>query len=207
MMKDGPEPGGPADNERFEQALRRFDEANAQDPNTELLDGVAHPRELLYARRLTDWVLKLSPHASEPLQLAARCQHLCRWMIPRSSQPLDRAGYLRWRTELKQFHARKAGEILHQVGYPSEVVARVQELNLKKTFPADPESRVLEDALCLVFLQFQFAELAARTADEKMINALRKSWNKMTPAAHAEALRLTFGPREQALLQEALKPV
>jgi hypothetical protein len=190
---------------RFKQAILRFDEENGHDPNQETVGSHSYPRELLYARRLTQWVMKLSPDASEPLRLAARCQHLCRWMIPRSSHPMDRAGYLKWRSELKQFHARKAGEILREVGYPATTVTRVQELNLKKNFPADPESRVLEDALCLVFLQYQLAGLAARTAEDKIVNALRKCWKKMTPAAHAEALMLAFGRRERTLLEKALE--
>jgi hypothetical protein len=80
----------------------------------------------------------------------------------------------------------------------------VQDLNLKKHFPADAETRVLEDALCLVFLQFQFADLAAKTDEDKTVNALQKSWAKMSEAARAEALKLEFGPREKALLQRAL---
>ena len=190
--------------DRFASAIRRFDAANARDPNTELVDGGPQPRELVYARRLTDWVLKLCPEASEALRLAARCQHLCRWEIPRASYPMDRPGYLRWRAELKKFHAQKSGDILREVGYDDDLIRRVQDLNLKKNFPADPECRVLEDALCLVFLEHQFADLAAKSDDEKMINALRKSWHKMTPAAHAEALKLKFAPREQALVQRAL---
>jgi len=191
---------------RFEAALRRFDEENARDPNTENAGGAAHPRELLYSRWLTEWVLRLCPEASEELRLAARCQHLCRWMVPRESYPMTRAGYLKWREALKQFHAQKAGDILREVGYPEEAVARVQSLNLKKNFPQDAEGRVLEDALCLVFLQHQFAELASKTADDKMINALQKAWKKMTPAAQAEALTLSYGPRERALLEKALRP-
>ena len=84
------------------------------------------------------------------------------------------------------------------------MIAKVQALNLKKDFPQDPDSRVLEDALCLVFLEFQFAELAAKTSDEKMINALRKAWKKMTPAAREWALKLPYEPREKALLERAL---
>jgi hypothetical protein len=189
---------------RFAEAIRRFDEANATDPNREIVDGVPQPREWVYARWLTDWVLKLRPDASEPLRLAARCQHLCRWEIPRASYSMDRPGYLRWRADLKKFHAAKSAEILRAVGYDEDTIRRVQDLNLKKNFPADPECRVLEDALCLVFLEHQFAALAAKSDDEKMINALRKSWQKMTPAAQAEARKLKFGPREQALLEQAL---
>jgi len=193
-----------SDPARFAAALRRFDEENARDPNLEIADGVSHPRELLYARRLTDWVLRLCPNAAEPLRLAARGQHLCRWVIPRAAYELTRGGYLKWRTDLKKFHAEKAGAILREVGYGDDVIAQVQALNLKQNFPADPDSQVLEDALCLVFLEFQFAVLAAKTAEDKMINVLKKSWQKMTPQAHEQALSLPFGPREQALIKQAL---
>jgi hypothetical protein len=160
----------------------------------------------LHARFLSEWVLKLAPDASEHLRLAARCQHLCRWEIPRASYPMNRAGYLQWRTALKKFHAEKAGEFLRQAGYPQEIIARVQELNLKKNFPHDPESRVLEDALCLVFLEHQFADLARKTAEDKVINALRKSWQKMTDMAHAHALKINYGEKEKALIEKALAP-
>jgi hypothetical protein len=195
----------PKDDARFQSALRRFDEENSHDPNTQLVDGTPHPRELIYAQWLTDWVLKLCPQASEELRLAARCQHLCRWIIPRDSYPMTRPGYLKWREDLKRFHAQRAGEILAEVGYPEEVVRRVQELNLKKNFPNDAEGRVLEDALCLIFLEHQLSDLAAKTDDDKMITALQKSWKKMTPAAHAEALKLSYAPREKDLIERALK--
>jgi hypothetical protein len=190
----------PRVNEKFQQAIARFDEENSRDPNSE--NG--RPRELLYAQRLTNWVLKLQPQASEILQLAARCQHICRWQSPRENYPMTRPGYLKWRADLKKFHAEKSGAILREVGYDDEIIRRVQELNLKKNFPADAEVRLLEDALCLVFLEFQFAALAAKSDDEKMINALKKSWAKMTEAARAEALKLNFGEREQQLIQRAL---
>jgi hypothetical protein len=194
----------PADAQRFAAAIRRFDEENARDPNRETVDGGSKPRELVYACWLTDWVLKLCPNASEELRLAARSQHLCRWLLPREQYPMTRAGYLRWREELRKFHARKAGEILHEVGYSEAVVSRVQGLNLKRGFPADPESRALEDALCLVFLERQFSALAAKTTEEKMVSALKKAWPKMTPIAQEMAKRLKFGARETELLKKAL---
>ena len=196
----------PTDPARFAEAIRRFDAENSLDPNTEIVNGQNHPRELLYARWLTDWVLKLSPDASELLRLAARCQHICRWEIPRNSYPMDKPGYLRWRADLKKFHADKSGRILREVGYDEATVQRVQELNLKKNFPSDREVCVLEDALCLVFLERQLAPLAAKSDDEKMINALQKSWKKMTAAARDEALKLNYAPRERALIEKALAP-
>jgi len=180
--------------------LRVPENFQPRDPNSEN----SQPRELLYAQRLTDWVLKLCPDAGEELRLAARCQHICRWESPRENYPMTRAGYLKWRADLKKLHSQKSGEILREIGYDEELIRRVQDLNLKKNFPNDADTRVLEDALCLVFLEFQFAGLAAKTADDKTINALQKSWGKMTEAARAEALKLNYGEREKTLLQRAL---
>ena len=199
-----PNPFQPRDPQKFAAALRRFDAENSRDPNLETVAGVAHPRELLYAQRLTEWVLRLAPDASEALRLAARCQHICRWESPRDSYPMDRAGYLRWRADLKKFHAEKSGAILREAGYDDETIRRVQDLNLKKHFPADAETRTLEDALCLVFLQFQLASLAGKTNDDKTVNALQKSWGKMTESARSEALKLKYGDREKVLLHRAL---
>lgn len=176
----------PRDPKYFEDALRRFDEANARDPNREVVDGTSDPRELLYAQRLVIWVLQLCPGASEELWSAAHCQHICRWEIPRSSHPITRTGYLQWRATRKKFHAQNTGEILREAGYAEDVIRRVQDLKLKKNFPNDPEARVLEDALCLMFLEFQFSKLAARSDDDKMIKALQKSWQKMTKTARAK---------------------
>ncbi len=200
MNAPSPAPAAP----RVAAARRRFDEENARDPHCVVVDGVPRPRELVYADWLSGWVGKLCPDASEELRLAARCQHLCRWMIPRESYPATRAGYLRWREALRKFHAQRAGEILRAAGYPEETIARVQALNRKQHFPADAEARVLEDALCLVFLEHQFTELAGKMAEDKMVNALQKAWTKMTPAAHALALKLSYAPRERALLHQAL---
>jgi len=189
---------------RFDEAIRRFDEANSNDPTRVTTAKGSQGRELVYAQWLTEWVLRLEPNASEHLRLAARCQHLCRWEIPRASYPITRVGYLQWREELKKFHARKSGEILKAVGYGEEVIAHVQQLVLKKNFLHDLEGRVLEDALCLVFLEHQFAELAAKHTNEKMISVLQKTWKKMTAKGQGAALKLSYSARERELLDLAL---
>ena len=100
-----------ADAARFREAIGRFDALNAADPNHEIVDGEPMPRELLNAQRLSQWVMTLAPNASEELRLASRCQHLCRWMIPRDRFEKTRAGYHQWRNELKRFHAGKSAEV------------------------------------------------------------------------------------------------
>lgn len=191
--------------QRFQRAIERFDEENSLDPNKETVDGKPQPRELVYAKRLTKWVKKLVPNASEVLQLAARCQHICRWSIPREKYPMDKPGYLKWRTELKNFHAAKSGAILREVGYDEDTVHKVQDLNLKKNFPKDPECRVLEDALCLLFLEHQFDNLAERFDEAKMINAVQKTWIKMSAQGREEALKIPMSERALQLVTKALQ--
>jgi hypothetical protein len=197
---------GATDNDQpaFQEAIRRFDEANSADPNTVIIDGRPVPYELFYAQRLTEWVERLSSRASPALRLAARCQHICRWMIPRNSYPMTRAGYLKWRSDLKQFHAKKSGEIMADTGCSEPLVARVQQLNLKKNLGQDEELQVLEDALCLVTLQYQLTDLIRKTEPEKMIGILQKTWKKMSAQARDEALRLPYPEDQKCLLSQAL---
>jgi hypothetical protein len=191
---------------RFQEALRRFDEANAADPHLQEADGAAHPHEWLDAQRLHGWVMRLCPQAGEALQLASRCQHIRRWESPRDAYPMTRAGYHQWRTYLKKFHAETAGRILRECGYEEEMILRVQALNLKKNFPADPEAQTLEDALCLTFLQWEYAGFAGRFAPEKVVHILRRTWGKMSPRAHEEALRLPFDGPAKEMISRALAP-
>lgn len=193
-------------NERFNRAIARIDAENAQDPRHEIVNGEAIPQELLYSRRLTEWVLRLNPNASEALRLAARAQHICRWKIPRTQYPATKAGYHQWKNDLKRLHADIAERILAECGYDREAIEQVRALNLKEKFPEDAESRTLEDALCLVFLEYQFDELAQKSSPEKVINALRKSWNKMTSQARDAAMTLSYNAVQTDLLRRALQP-
>ncbi len=179
---------------RFQDAMARIDAANAADPR-----GIALP----YSQRLSAWVERLAPAASEALRLAARAQHICRWERPRDTAPPGRVAYLKWREEMKQFHADKAGQLLREAGYDEPTIGRVQDLIRKRNFPRDEEGRILEDALCLVFLETQFAATTAKTGEEKMIEILRRTWRKMTPAAQEIALALPMSDASRALLCSA----
>lgn len=196
----------PNDKSKFENAVAGFDEANTADPNVENVGGQLVPKELAYARRMSSWLDRLAPEASEPLRLAARCQHICRWKRPRSEYPMTRAGYHRWRTALYQFHADVAGEILRSVGYDENTIARVGALLKKQHLKTDPEAQMLEDVICLVFLEFYFAEFAPKHDDEKVIDILRKTWKKMSPIGQAAALRLPLSDAAAELVKRALAP-
>ena len=193
-----------ADPTRFETAIARFDAANAEDPNTEEVDGVAHPKELLYAQRMTAWLDKLAPDASEALRLAARAQHIRRWAIPRRDYPMTRTGYLRWRTTLYRFHADTAGDVLREVGYDDATVAAVQSLLRKERLRRNPDMQCLEDVICLVFLESYFANFAPQYDEQKVIDILRKTWRKMSPQGQSAARDLALPSAARGLLQKAL---
>ena len=190
--------------ERFQILIQRIDQLNGADPNQELIEGVLRPRELVYAERLTDWVLRLNSQASEALRIAARGQHVQRWTIPRDRYPMNRQGYLRWRETLKAFHAQTVGELMREVGYSEEIIQRVQRIMGKRHLEDDAETQTLEDALCLVFLETQFAELKQKTPDEKMREIVRKTWKKMSARARQLALALPLDAAEKQWLAETL---
>jgi hypothetical protein len=195
-----------ADSSLFNRAMKRFDEEHAQDPTRINIQGHEEPRELIYARWLGSWIEKLWPDAPEPLRLAGGCQHICRWKIPRENYPATRVGYLKWREDLKKMHAEIAAKILADVGYPAEVVEAVKRLNLKADFPKTRESRVLEDALCLVFVEHQMTDLAAKTDEPTILQAIRKSWKKMSAEGQTAALKLELPSAEKSLIAKALAP-
>jgi hypothetical protein len=191
--------------QRLDDAFARFDAANAQDPRTVPgPDAAPIPAELLYARRMTDWLNRLYPQAPEPLQLAARAQHIQRWKIPRDSYPMDRAGYYRWRTTLYKFHADTAAAILRDVGYDPPTIDRVSFLLQKQKLKADPDTQALEDTICLVFLESYFSDFAGTQDEQKMMTILRRTWAKMSPVGHAAALQLPLPAHAAALVKRAL---
>jgi len=188
----------------FENAINAIDEYNKRDPNIEDENGISYPKEYLNSIRQSKWLDKLSPQASLALKIAARCQHIGRWEISRDSYPQTRTGYLQWRTDLAKYHAEKSGQILQSLGFDSDTIERVKQLNLKKNIKLDPEAQTIEDMLCLVFLEFQIEDFAQEHDKEKMFNIIQKTWKKMGEKGRAEALKINYAPEVYALLKEAL---
>jgi selT/selW/selH-like putative selenoprotein len=190
--------------DRFERAVAGFDAINAEDPRRERVDGAEQPKELAYARRMSDTLTRFEPGASEALRLAARAQHIGRWHIPRSDYPDGRKGYKQWRTRLMQHHAEVAGNVLREVGYDDDTVERVGRLLRKQGLKRDPEVQALEDVVCLVFLEHYFEEFAREHDDDKLVDILRKTWGKMGERGRAAALELPLGDRAARLVGTAL---
>lgn len=190
--------------EMLNQVIAKIDAVLAQDPNVMEIDGQQRPVAVVHAEKRSAWVGKLAGQkASEELQIAARAQHIRRWEIPRDSYPRDRIGYLKWRTDLQQFHAAKTAEIMQEAGYGEAAINRVKSLMTKKRLKQDSEVQILEDALCLVFLETQFSEFAQTEAD-KITNILQKTWKKMSPQGQQLALQLPLNETDRAIIEKAL---
>ncbi|SEB62410.1 protein of unknown function [Maribacter dokdonensis] len=185
-------------------AFQQFDEANKQDPNTEVFEGTTYPKEVLYGIRMTERLNAFDPNASEALRLTARCQHICRWEIPRESYEMNREGYLRWRQELKKFHATKAASILEDIGYDKETIDNVKFLLQKKQLKKNEETQTLEDVICLVFLEFYFEPFAHKHPEDKTIDILQKTWRKMSTKGQEAALKLPLSKFSLDLITKAI---
>lgn len=192
--------------EQLQATLAAFDAANQQDPNHETVNGQQVPKEWIYGQRMSARLADFQPDASVTLQLAVRAQHICRWKIPRSDYPMDRQGYKRWRTDLAQFHGETAAAIMQSQGYDEEAIQRVRDLLLKRGLKRDDEVQALEDVACLVFLEYYLEEFAAKHDEEKLIDIIRKTWNKMSPKGHEAALRLPLSDTMLQLVTKALTP-
>lgn len=166
--------------------------------------GRTYPKEVLYAIRMTEKLNDFAPDASEALRLTARCQHIQRWEIPRDSYDMERVGYLKWRQDLKKFHAQKAREILEEVGYDEETIAKVAFLLQKKQLKKNEDTQTLEDVICLVFLEFYVEPFAAEHPEEKIIDILQKTWRKMSEKGHKAAMGLPLSKKSLALVSKAV---
>lgn len=188
----------------FNEAIACFDAVNAADPSKDVFEGEEYPKELLYAHRMTAWLGRFEPDASEALQLAARAQHICRWKIPRSEYPMGRDGYNQWRSTLAEMHGDMAAEIMRQAGYGEQMCERVRALLMKDRITmADRDGQTLEDVICLVFLEFYFISFASQYNETKLTGIVRKTWRKMSERGRQTAL--TLAPLWPAELLEIVK--
>lgn len=190
---------------RFENAVAGFDLFHREDPAKATLEGERAPRELAYSRWMAAWVERLDPDAGEILMLAAHCQHLRRFKLPRTDYPEGRKGYLAWRRAAALEHARLAAAVLRDAGYRREKIERVQNLVLKRAARSAPaESQTLEDAACLVFLEHDLEPLAARLGPDKTVEVLVRTWPKMSAAGRAAALELDLKPELREFVERAV---
>lgn len=179
---------------RLAAVLSAIDAANAADPTRE--DGV--PSALLYGQRMSAEMDRLFPEASEPLRIAARGQHIERWVLARGDYPEGRVGYLTWRRDLARHHAERVGAIMASAGYGEEEIAAAGRMLRKEGLKRDAEVQALEDVICFVFLKWYFAPFAAKHEPEKVADIVAKTARKMSAEARQRVLDEFDLPQELA---------
>lgn len=190
----------------YERSAEAIDAANSADPTRVVVRGVEEPLALAHGRLAVEWIERLVPEPDEALPLAARAHHLRRWEVARASYPDGRSGYLRWRRDQKDRHARDVAAILAAAGYGPDVIERVQALVRRERLATDPGAQAVEDAACLVFIETQLAQMADRIDHGHLLDVIRKTAGKMSSAALVAAGEIPLGADAAALLAEALAP-
>lgn len=185
---------------QLDDVLADIDIANTADPKR-LGD---HPLARAQGQLASIWLDQLDPEAPIPVRIAARAHHLKRWEIARSDYPEGRSGYLRWRRDNKQHQANSAADILTNHGYTGETINRVGELLLRKALATDPDTQLLEDAACLVFIQTQFDEMVRRLGEEQMVDVVAKTLRKMSSSAIQLAGSIELSDSATAVLARAV---
>ena len=189
--------------------IEKIDAANGRDPNTETEKIAGEPprpvpKELLYSQRMSKVLQSFSPDHSKEIAIAARGQHIERWKSPRSNYPDGRAGYKKWRSQLYLFHAARTAELMAEVGIDEASIDRVKFLIQKRQLRRDPETQLLEDVICLVFLQYYFEDFAKKHDEAKLIDIVQKTWKKMSDDGRDAALKLTLPAHMKDLVVKAL---
>lgn len=172
----------------LQRALAAIDAANAADPSIE--DG--YPAALLYGQRMSSEMSRLFPDASEALQIAARGQHIERWMLSRKAYPAGKDGYLAWRREQARRHAARVAAIMSDEGFGPEAIAAAGRMLRKEGIKRDAEVQALEDVICFVFFRWYFQAFSKTRDPAEVLDIVRKTARKMSAEGRARAL-VEFG--------------
>lgn len=184
--------------------LNAIDAINQRDINTTSIDGVEHPKELIYGQYMSACLNEYWPQASELLQIAVRAQHIKRWHLKRADFPTGKQGYLTWRKELGAFHATTTKSLMLAHGYDEDSAEQTATIIRKEKLKSNSDSQTLEDVACLVFLQYYFDDFAAKHSEEKIIRIVQLTWRKMSAQGHEIALALTLPEHLASLVNKAL---
>ena len=175
----------------YESARALIDSANSADPNQVIADGKQWPKELLYSERMSDMLERYNPEADEVMKLAIRAQHIERWKSPRNAYPEGRIGYLQWRKGLYKIQANTAAELMRRAGFDEAGIERAWKAVAKKNIKGNVDTQLLEDVTDLVFMEHYILEFVGNHPDyseEKWIEIIHKTWNKMSRNAQQFAL-------------------
>jgi len=188
----------------LQKVLDKIDELNGMDPNRLVQDGAETSKEILYSERMTERLHSFHEDPVDILQIASRAQHIQRWKISRQDYPINREGYKNWREDLALHHSDLTADLMKEEGYSAEKIDEVRELLTKKNLKTNPNVQILEDVICLVFLEHYFEDFAKKHAEKKLISIVKKTWGKMSDHGHQVALALNLSDAAKDIVGKAL---
>ena len=190
----------------LDAAISAIDRINATDPTTVTAGGSPVPKELLHARRMTEWLGRLVAEPTPAQQIAARAHHLRRWASPRDAYPEGRAGYLRWRTAARRQHVAEISGLLREHGFDRAIVDDVARIMAKEGRTTHADVQAHEDALCLTFCELQLDEMIERLGHDHTVSVVRKTLAKMSPAGIAMSAEVPMSDAGRRVVAEAAAP-
>tara|TARA_Y100000814_G_scaffold151533_1_gene110440 strand:- start:140 stop:715 length:576 start_codon:yes stop_codon:yes gene_type:complete len=189
---------------KLERAISIIDDENRKDPNFEFLNDEKYPKEFLYSKRMSERLGIFAPESSDIMKIAVRGHHISRWEIPRNEFTNDRKGYLQWRIKLYSFHADKVSAILKEVGYKEDFINRVSSIIKKQKLKKDIETQLLEDVICLVFLEHYFVDFARKHEEKKVVDIVKKTLVKMSEEGKKAAMEIDLPEFTLSFIEKAL---
>ena len=165
---------------QYIKAVQLINCVHNQDPYSETIDGVDIKAELLYSQRMLDILQKVQPNASLELQLAAQCQHISRWSIPRTTFSMDKKGYYQWRAAIMEHQLSVTSSVLKQAEINEQSIEIVVDTLKNKADKTNINASIIEDTACLTFIKWYLVPFAGQFDPEKAKVILQKTANKMS---------------------------
>jgi hypothetical protein len=161
-------------------AIRLIDTIHNQDLISETIDGVEIKAELLYSNRMLAVLEKVAPDASFELKLAAKCQHISRWSIPRATFPVGKKGYYDWRAAIMAHQLNVSTSVLKQAEINDQSIEIIVDVLKNKADKTNQNASIIEDTACLTFIKWYLVPFTGQFDAAKAKIILQKTAGKMS---------------------------
>jgi len=165
-------------------------------------NGIEHPSELLYSKRMLDMLELFCPGSPNYLKIAAQCQHLKRWGVPRDNYPYDRRGYHEWRREVMEYQLGETYRILSVVGIEDSDIQQIIDVLRNQGDKTNEDAQIIMDTACLTFLKWYMEPFASKHESSKVIDILKKTMRKMSSEAISLVHTLQLNQSVHVLLDQ-----
>ena len=141
---------------QYNKAVELINSVHQLDPNSETVDGIEIKAELLYSRRMLRMLEKVQPDASFALKLAAQCQHISRWSIPRVTFPIGKKGYYEWRAAIMKHQLSvTTTSVLQQAEINGQSIEIIVDALKNKADKSNINASIIEDPRLMVCRLFR----------------------------------------------------